>query len=53
MMILEIMARSSILSVKLLFTKKDMACELEVKDMATRLGESFPMDLMAWNSFGW
>lgn len=37
---------------KAFITKKDMACELEVKDMTTRLGESFPMDLMAWNSFG-
>ena len=39
-------ARSSILSVKLICLKKDMACELEVKDTTTRLGESFPMDLM-------
>lgn len=38
---------------KFLRIKKSMAGESQVNDMTTRFGESFPMDLIAWNSFGW
>ena len=52
-MICDIKERSSILRVKFLRIKKSMAGESQVNDMTTRFGESFPMDLIAWNSFGW
>ena len=33
--------------------KKSIAGESQTNDMAIRFGEFLPMDLIAWNSFGW